>query len=129
MFRRFLEPRVEKRPSGLGDLSKFLEDRWLTKTAGDKASECKKTKTGIRFMVRNVILMSLFFADYDDDELCPSMYSFHSNLEEKNRLLHTLSEYGIETVVDRAAKKERIRDWIQSSVITEEEVEVRVTCR
>ncbi|XP_026481615.1 serine/threonine-protein kinase meng-po, partial [Ctenocephalides felis] len=100
MFRRFLEPRVEKRPSGLGDLSKFLEDRWLTKTAGDKASEY-----------------------YDDDELCPSMYSFHSNLEEKNRLLHTLSEYGIETVVDRAAKKERIRDWIQSSVITEEEEE------
>lgn len=49
------------------------------------------------------------------------MYSFHSNPEEKNRLLATLAEYGIETTVDRTAKKARIRDWIQSSVIMEED--------
>lgn len=54
------------------------------------------------------------------DELCPSMYSFHSSLEEKNQLLHTLTTYGIETTVDRSKKKDRIREWIQSSAIVEE---------
>lgn len=54
------------------------------------------------------------------DELCPSMYSFHSSLEEKNQLLHTLTTYGIETTVDRSKKKDRIREWIQSSAISEE---------
>lgn len=54
------------------------------------------------------------------DELCPSMYSFHSSLEEKNQLLYTLTRYGIETTVDRAKKKDRIREWIQASAIAEE---------
>lgn len=49
------------------------------------------------------------------------MYSFHSSPEEKNRLLFALTQHGIETTVDRMAKKERIRDWIQESVIQEEE--------
>lgn len=49
------------------------------------------------------------------------MYSFHSSAEEKNKLLQTLAQHGIETTVDRAEKKKRIRDWIQSSVIAEEE--------
>lgn len=48
------------------------------------------------------------------------MYSFHSSLEEKNQLLHTLTTYGIETTVDRAKKKDRIREWIQASAIAEE---------
>ena len=47
------------------------------------------------------------------------MYSFHSSVEEKNKLLFTLTQYGIETTVDRSAKKTRIQDWIQASVITE----------
>lgn len=49
------------------------------------------------------------------------MYSFHSSPDEKNKLLSTLAQHGIETTVDRSAKKQRIRDWIQSSVIAEEE--------
>jgi serine/threonine-protein kinase SBK len=63
----------------------------------------------------------LFLADNspEDEALCPSMYSFHSSAEEKNQLLFTLTQYGIETTVDRSAKKDRIRDWIQASVITE----------
>jgi len=48
------------------------------------------------------------------------MYSFHSSLEEKNQLLHTLTTYGIETTVDRSRKKDRIREWIQASAIAEE---------
>lgn len=97
MFKRFLEPRPDKRPKNLIDLQKFNDDRWLAKGAEkDLISD-------------------------EPDELCPSMYSFHSNPEEKNRLLATLAEYGIETTVDRSAKKARIRDWIQASVITEED--------
>lgn len=57
------------------------------------------------------------------DELCPSMYSFHSSLEEKNQLLHTLTTYGIETTVDHSKKKDRIREWIQASAIVEENEE------
>lgn len=59
----------------------------------------------------------------EPDELCPSMYSFHSSPEEKNRLLYDLAQAGIETTVDRVAKKARIRDWIETSVITEEDEE------
>lgn len=53
------------------------------------------------------------------------MYSYHSSPEEKNKLLHTLTNYGIEATVDRTSKKDRIREWIQSSVIEEEEEEDR----
>lgn len=59
--------------------------------------------------------------EYEPDELNPSLYSFHSNIDEKNKLLYSFSQQGIETVVDRVAKKNRIKDWIQSSVITEED--------
>lgn len=59
----------------------------------------------------------------EDDGLCPSMYSFHSSAEEKNKLLATLSECGIETTVDRGAKKDRIRQWIQSAAIPEDDEE------
>lgn len=51
------------------------------------------------------------------------MYSFHSSVEEKNHLLSTLVEYGIETTVDRSNKKDRIRQWIQNSSIVEEDEE------
>lgn len=59
----------------------------------------------------------------EPDELCASMYSFHSSPEEKNKLLFALSQHGIETTVDRLAKKKRIRDWIQESVIQEDDEE------
>lgn len=99
MFRKYLEPREERRPKNLQDLTKFMEDRWLAKGAEKD------------------------LAENEQDELCPSMYSFHSSPEEKNRLLSTLAEYGIEVTVDRVAKKNRIKDWIESSVINEEEEE------
>jgi serine/threonine-protein kinase SBK len=66
-------------------------------------------------------IFSFLFLEYEPDELNPSLYSFHSNVDEKNKLLYSFSQQGIETVVDRVAKKNRIKDWIQSSIITEEE--------
>ncbi|KAK1126757.1 hypothetical protein K0M31_004380 [Melipona bicolor] len=99
MFKRLLDPKAEKRPVSVLEVNKYLEDRWLAKLGTEKAMNGG--------------------AD-ERDELCPSMYSFHSSLEEKNQLLHTLTTYGIETTVDRAKKKDRIREWIQASAIVEE---------
>ncbi|XP_066995639.2 serine/threonine-protein kinase meng-po [Anabrus simplex] len=99
LFRKFLEPRAEKRPASLADLARFLDDRWLGRSVSDRNIEGAP----------------------EDDSLCPSMYSFHSSAEEKDKLLFTLTQYGIETTVDRSAKKDRIREWIQSSVIQEDE--------
>lgn len=44
-----------------------------------------------------------------------SARSVHSCAEEKNQVLRTLTHYGIETTVDRDAKKQRIHEWIRSS--------------
>ncbi|XP_024937096.1 serine/threonine-protein kinase KIN4 isoform X2 [Cephus cinctus] len=102
MFKRLLDPRIEKRPTTVFEVNKYLEDRWLAKLGAEKA-----LNGGVD----------------ERDELCPSMYSFHSSLEEKNQLLFTLTQYGIETTVDRSKKKDRIREWIQSSAIIEENEE------
>eukprot|EP00099_Drosophila_melanogaster_P025788 NP_725590.1 uncharacterized protein Dmel_CG4945, isoform A [Drosophila melanogaster] len=98
MFKRFFA-RISNRPKSLADVTKFLDDRWLAKTAQKE------------------------MAEYETDELCPSMYSFHSSPDEKNKLLYTLADCGIETNVDRQQKKNRIKDWIESSIITEEDEE------
>lgn len=97
MFKKFLEPRADRRPTSLQELNKWVDDRWLAKGAEKE------------------------MAENEPDELCPSMYSFHSSPEEKNKLLYDLAQVGIETTVDRVAKKARIRDWIETSVITEED--------
>ncbi|XP_011153126.2 serine/threonine-protein kinase par-1 [Harpegnathos saltator] len=102
MFKRLLDPKADKRPVSVLEVNKYLEDRWLAKLGAEKA---------------------LNGGADERDELCPSMYSFHSSLEEKNQLLHTLTTYGIETTVDRSKKKDRIREWIQSSAIVEENEE------
>lgn len=98
LFKRYLEPKPEKRPNSLTDVNRYLEDRWMSKAM-------EKTNQNLS----------------EDEGLCPSMYSFHSSPEEKNKLLFTLTQYGLETTVDRSAKKDRIREWIQNSVIEEEE--------
>ncbi|KAG5896347.1 hypothetical protein JTB14_005825 [Gonioctena quinquepunctata] len=100
LFKKYLEPRPEKRPQGLGEVYRFLDDRWMSKGM-EKSNETLK----------------------EDEGLCPSMYSFHSSPEEKNKLLFTLTQYGLETTVDRVAKKDRIREWIQNSVIEEDDEE------
>ncbi|RVE50620.1 hypothetical protein evm_004744 [Chilo suppressalis] len=95
MFKKFVEPRQEKRATNFNELSRFLDDRWMAKGYTDRV------------------------AGGDIDELCPSMYSFHSDPNEKNILLKHFRENGIETTVDRQVKKQRIREWIQNSVIEE----------
>lgn len=97
MFKKFLEPQLNKRVKSLRDVFKYLEEKWLAKTAEKE-------------------LLNLA----DQDRMCPSMFSLHSSPLEKNKLLNSLAKHGIETTVDRAAKKNRIRAWIQASTISEE---------
>lgn len=101
LFKKYLEPKAEKRPAGLAELYRFMDDRWMSKDGMEQTNEECKEEGG----------------------LCPSMYSFHSSPEEKNKLLFSLTQYGLETTVDRSAKKDRIRQWIQASVIEEEDEE------
>lgn len=69
-------------------------------------------------------LFSLPPVSDDVDELSPSLYSYQTDPEENKKFMLAFSNCGIETaVVDRAAKKERIKQWIQSSVIEEEDEE------
>ncbi|XP_046403217.1 serine/threonine-protein kinase SBK1-like [Ischnura elegans] len=103
MFRRLLDPKPEKRPP-VEEVVRYIDERWLPRSAMADGKE----EEGIE----------------DDSDLCPSLYSFHSSPEEKNRLLKTLTEYGVETTVDRSAKKDRIRQWVQlSGAILEEDEE------
>ncbi|XP_047993222.1 serine/threonine-protein kinase SBK1 isoform X2 [Leguminivora glycinivorella] len=95
MFKKFVEPREDRRATNFQELSRYYDDRWMAKGYTDRV------------------------AGSDIDELCPSMYSFHSDVNEKNILLKHFRDNGIETTVDRQAKKQRIRDWIQNSVIEE----------
>ena len=41
------------------------------------------------------------------------LQSVHSNLCEKNSLLYTLLQHGVETTVDRSSKNNRIIKWIK----------------
>ncbi|KAG8230906.1 hypothetical protein J437_LFUL002938 [Ladona fulva] len=103
MFRRLLDPRPEKRPP-VEEVVRYIDERWLTRAA---LGESKDGEGEVE----------------DDSDLCPSLYSFHSSQEEKNKILRTLTEFGVETTVDRSAKKDRIRQWVQASgaIIEEDE--------
>ncbi|XP_045495889.1 serine/threonine-protein kinase SRK2H-like [Colias croceus] len=95
MFKKFVEPRVDKRATNFNEITRYYDYRWMAKGYTDRV------------------------AGGDIDELCPSMYSFHSDPNEKNILLKHFRDNGIETTVDRQAKKQRIKEWIQNSVIEE----------
>lgn len=40
MLRHFLEPRADRRPAGLAELQRYLDDRWVSKGSGDRKGEC-----------------------------------------------------------------------------------------
>lgn len=43
LLRKFLEPKKDRRPSGLKDLSKYLDEKWLTRSITDKSNgKCLK---------------------------------------------------------------------------------------
>ena len=56
-----------------------------------------------------------------------SFQSVHSNAIEKNKVLNTLLQHGVETTVDRSQKNSRIINWIQNGRTTDpaEDLELR----
>ena len=48
-----------------------------------------------------------------------SFQSVHSNAIEKNKVLSTLLQHGVETTVDRTQKNSRIINWIQNGHTTD----------
>ena len=48
-----------------------------------------------------------------------SFQSVHSNAIEKNKVLSTLLQHGVETTVDRTQKNSRIINWIQNGRTTD----------
>lgn len=45
MFRKFLEPNKDRRPASLGDLQRFVDDRWLAKGAEKNIVSKQRTHT------------------------------------------------------------------------------------
>lgn len=99
LLKRLLEPKAEKRAAAK-EVVKYLEDRWLVRggrgggRGGDGAGEV------------------------DGQSVCYSSFSAHSCPREKDRLLGPLKARGIETTVDRLAKRQRIHEWLERSVAT-----------
>ncbi|KAK8379692.1 hypothetical protein O3P69_019585 [Scylla paramamosain] len=92
MLKRLLEPKPEKRAAAK-EAYKYLEDRWLV-------------RGGTR---RDV-------GDIDGQSVCYSTFSAHSCPKEKDRVLGALKAHGIETTVDRVAKRQRIHEWLERSL-------------
>ncbi|XP_076031398.1 uncharacterized protein LOC143019550 isoform X2 [Oratosquilla oratoria] len=99
MLKRLLEPKAEKR-SGVKEVYKYLDDKWLTKVP--KLSD----------------------ADADHQSVCYSTYSYHSSKLEKDRVHRVLKAHGIETTVDRNAKKQRINEWLECTLSSRGIIEV-----
>lgn len=91
MFKRLLEPKPEKRASAR-EVYKYMDDKWLLK------------------------LPRRDIGDVDGQSVCYSTFSAHSCPKEKDRVLRTLKAHGIETTVDRIAKRQRIHEWLERSL-------------
>lgn len=90
-MKRTLEPKPEKRAS-VNEVLKYINDKWLVK------------------------LIKRDDGDVDNQSCCYSTYSMHSSKLEKDKILKALKDHGIETTVDRAAKRKRIHDWLERSI-------------
>jgi len=99
LFRKLLDPDPERRLE-LGELPKYLEDRWIRK--------------GGKVEVRGVP------GDHQSQLTLGSFQSVHSNAVEKNRMLYTLLQHGVETTVDRRHKTHRIINWIKQGAERED---------
>jgi len=96
LFRKVLDPEPEKRLQ-LDELAKYMTDRWLRK-------EYRRPEA----------------RDGQSQLTLGSFQSVHSNAIEKNKMLYTLLQHGVETTVDRSLKNNRIISWIKQGAETVE---------
>ena len=105
LFRKLMDVEPGKRLS-LSEVPKFTDDKWLKKPAGSgkgaggAGGENKWLSDGISQLTMG------------------SFQSVHSNAVEKNKILYTLLQHGVETTVDRSQKNSRIINWIQHGQAT-----------
>lgn len=96
LFRKLFDPDPSKRLL-LSEVAKYTEDKWLRKAGKSTPgpADGKWLSDGISQLTMG------------------SFQSVHSNAVEKNRVLFTLLQHGVETTVDRSQKNSRIINWIQ----------------
>ncbi|XP_050699792.1 serine/threonine-protein kinase SBK1-like [Eriocheir sinensis] len=97
LLKRLLEPKAEKRAAAK-EVVKYLEDRWLVRGGRGRGGQDG--------------------GEADGQSVCYSSFSAHSCPKEKDRLLGPLKARGIETTVDRLAKRQRIHEWLERSAAT-----------
>jgi len=101
LFRKVLDPDPDRRIP-LEDINKYIEDRWIRK-GGKPVTEGRG-------------------GDHQSQLTLGSFQSVHSNAVEKNRMLYTLLQHGVETTVDRSQKTHRIISWIKQGAEREDNI-------
>lgn len=99
LFRKLMDVEPDKRLA-LADLSKFVDDKWTK-------------KPGKLQLIPPSFDPAVGLSDAISQVTMGSFQSVHSNAVEKNRILFTLLQHGVETTVDRSQKNSRIINWIQ----------------
>ena len=135
LFKKLLDPDPERRLK-LSELSKLTGDdiKWLRKP-GSKS--LVSSPADPRYLIEGQPNHAghqaaggaghHFLSDGISQLTMGSFQSVHSNAMEKNKVLHTLLQHGVETTVDRSQKNSRIINWIQNGRTTDpaEQLELR----
>ncbi|TRY77392.1 hypothetical protein TCAL_00140 [Tigriopus californicus] len=106
LFRKLMDVDPAKRLL-LHEIPKYTDDKWLKKVPkspfNGSGSDPKQISDGISQLTMG------------------SFQSVHSNAVEKNKVLYTLLQHGVETTVDRSQKNSRIINWIQHGQAIQED--------
>ena len=142
LFKKLLDPDPERRLK-LSELSKLTGDdiKWLRKP-GSKS--LVSSPADPRYLIEGQpghinnhgaagaaggggLVNPHFLSDGISQLTMGSFQSVHSNALEKNKVLSTLLQHGVETTVDRSQKNSRIINWIQNGRTTDpaEQLELR----
>lgn len=118
LFKKLLDPDPEKRVR-LSELTKYTAEdlRWLRK-GGSKSLLSLHGNGGADYKGSTPDCHQ-FISDGISQLTMGSFQSVHSNAVEKNRVLYTLLQHGVETTVDRTQKNSRIIHWIQHGQTTD----------
>ena len=126
LFKKLLDPDPERRLR-LNELPKMTGDdmKWLRRHGG--GSKSLVSLTGFPESISGIgggggsryPDASQLLSDGISQLTMGSFQSVHSNAVEKNKVLNTLLQHGVETTVDRSQKNSRIMYWIQNGRTTD----------
>lgn len=110
LFKKLLDPDPERRLR-LNELPKMTGDdlKWLRRHGGTKSLLTNPDSRTVDQLLSDGISQLTM----------GSFQSVHSNAVEKNKVLNTLLQHGVETTVDRSQKNSRIINWIQNGRTTD----------